>query len=365
MGFSCGLVGLPNVGKSTIFNALTNAQAESANYAFTTVEPNVGVVDVPDPRLDVIEQLVIAKKKVPTTMRFVDIAGLVKGASKGEGLGNKFLGNIREVEAIAHVVRCFEDDNVQHVHNKVDPASDVEVINTELTLADLESLEKRKLKLEKSSRGGDKDAVWQMDVMKRLQAVMEEGRPARALKVEPAKEIAFIKSLNLITAKPVLYVCNVADPSESDNEHVQAVRTLSEQDEAVLVVLVGKLEKEIMEIKDHEERQMFLDEMGLKETGLDRMIHEGYRLLNLCTYFTVGEQENRAWTVLQNSTAPQAAGKIHTDFERGFIRAEVYHYDDLVQFKSEQAVKEAGKLRLEGKEYIVKDGDIMHFRFNV
>jgi GTP-binding protein YchF len=298
-------------------------------------------------------------------MHFVDIAGLVKGASKGEGLGNQFLGNIREVDAIAHVVRCFEDDNIPHVHNRVDAHSDIEVINTELMISDMEGLEKRKVKLDKLARSGDKDARMQVGVLTLLLEGLNQDRPARTVSFETPAEQKFSQSLNLLTAKPVLYVCNIADPEETDNDHVKAVRRHAEDEDAGVVVLVGKIENEIMEIEEPEERQAFLEELGLKETGLDRMIHEGYQLLDLCTFFTVGEKENRAWTIRKHSKAPQAAGKIHTDFEKGFIRAEVYHFDDLVQYKSENAVKEAGKLRLEGKDYVVKDGDIMHFRFNV
>jgi hypothetical protein len=365
MGFTCGLVGLPNVGKTVIFNALTHSKAESSNYAFSTSKPNIGVVDVPDPRLDVIDQLVPAKKKVPTTMQFVDIAGLVKGASRGEGLGNQFLGNIREMEAIAHVVRCFEDDNIPHVHDKIDPASDIDEINTELMIADLETLEKRKTKLEKLAKSGDKDARMQIGVTTRLMEAFDDNQPARSVEFQNPAEQTFVKSLNLLTVKPVLYVCNVADPSEMDGPLVQKVREIAEAEGTEMVALAGQLENELLEIEDPDELKEFLDEMNLEEPGFDRMIHAGYHLLGLETYFTVGEQENRAWTIHKNTKAPQAAGKIHSDFEKGFIKAVVYHYNDLMEYQSEHAVKEAGKLRLEGKDYIVQDGDIIHFRFNV
>ena len=365
MGFTCGLVGLPNVGKTVIFNALTRSNAESSNYAFSTSKPNIGVVDVPDPRLDIIDRLVPAKKKVPTTMQFVDIAGLVKGASRGEGLGNQFLANIREMEAIAHVVRCFEDDNIPHVHDKINPSVDIDEINTELMIADLETLEKRKTKLEKLAKGGDKDARMQIGIITRLMEAFDDNQPARSVEFQNPGEQTFVKTLNLLTVKPVLYVCNVADPSEMDGPLVQQVKEVAEAEGTEMVALAGKLENELLEIEDPDELKEFLDDMQLEEPGFDRMIHAGYRLLGLETYFTVGEQENRAWTIHKNTKAPQAAGKIHSDFEKGFIKAVVYNYDDLVQYQSEHAVKEAGKLRLEGKNYVVQDGDIMHFRFNV
>ena len=365
MGFTCGLVGLPNAGKSTLFGALTRTKAQSGNYAFTTIEPNSGIVHVPDKRLDTITHYVQTKKIVPTTMEFVDIAGLIKGASKGEGLGNKFLGHIREVDAIAHVVRCFEDGNVPHVSDIIDPAADIDTINTELMIADMESLDKRKTKIEKLAKSGDKEARSQMEVLKNLIEGINNGKPARALTGLSDEDQNFVKSLTLLSAKPVLYICNVMDPGDTDNELVQKVKAIAEEDGSVVVALAGKIEGEIMEMEDPEEQQMFMNEMGLNETGLDRMIATGYGLLELSTYFTAGEKETRAWTIPKNSKAPQAAGAIHSDFEKGFIRAEVYCLEDLKKYKTEAAIKEAGKLRVEGKDYVVQDGDIMHFRFNV
>jgi ribosome-binding ATPase len=365
MGFTCGLVGLPNAGKSTLFGALTRTKAQSGNYAFTTIEPNSGIVPVPDKRLDTITHYVQTKKIVPTTMEFVDIAGLIKGASKGEGLGNKFLGHIREVDAIAHVVRCFEDGNVPHVSDIIDPTADIDTINTELMISDMESLDKRKTKIEKLAKSGDKEARSQMEVLKKLIESINNGRPARAVTGLSDEDQNFVKSLALLSAKPVLYICNVMDPGDTNSELVQKVKAIAEEDGSVVVALAGKIEGEIMEMEDPEEQQMFMEEMGLTETGLDRMIATGYGLLELSTYFTAGEKETRAWTIPKNSKAPQAAGAIHSDFEKGFIRAEVYSLEDLEKHKTEAAIKEAGKLRVEGKDYVVQDGDIMHFRFNV
>jgi ribosome-binding ATPase len=365
MGFTCGLVGLPNAGKSTLFGALTRTEAQAGNYAFTTIEPNSGIVPVPDKRLDTITHYVQTKKIVPTTMEFVDIAGLIKGASKGEGLGNKFLGHIREVDAIAHVVRCFEDSNVPHVSNNIDPASDIDTINTELIISDMESLERRILKIQKLAKSGDKEARMQVEVLEKLSEALDQNQPARSVTGFNDDQTQFVKSLTLLSAKPVLYICNVMDPGDTDNELVQKVKQIAKQDGSSVVALAGKIEGEIMEIEDPEEQKMFMEEMGLTETGLDRMISAGYGLLDLATYFTAGEKETRAWTIPKNAKAPVAAGVIHTDFEKGFIRAEVYSLEDLVEHKSEAAIKDAGKLRVEGKEYVVQDGDIMHFRFNV
>lgn len=365
MGFTCGLVGLPNAGKSTLFGALTRTKAFSGNYAFTTIEPNSGVVPVPDKRLDLISTFIDTKKIISTTIEFVDIAGLIKGASKGEGLGNKFLGHIREVDAIAHVVRCFEDSNVPHVSDVIDPVSDIETINTELMISDLEALDRRKLKIEKLAKSGDKEARMQVDVLSILVDNLNKNIPVRSYTDFNEEQIKFVKSLNLLSAKPVLYICNVLDPSDTNNDYVSRVQAVADSDGSSLVSLAGKIEGEIMEIEDPEEQQMFMDEMGITETGLDRMISVGYSLLDLSTYFTAGPKEIRAWTIPKNAKAPKAAGVIHTDFEKGFIRAEVYSLEDLTAHKTESAIKEAGKLRIEGKDYVVKDGDIMHFRFNV
>ncbi|WP_336832621.1 redox-regulated ATPase YchF [Staphylococcus pseudoxylosus] len=365
MALTAGIVGLPNVGKSTLFNAITKAGALAANYPFATIDPNVGIVEVPDSRLDVLTEMVEPKKTIPTTFEFTDIAGIVKGASKGEGLGNKFLSHIREVDAICQVIRAFDDDNVTHVSGRVDPIDDIEVINMELVLADLESVDKRLPKLEKMARQKDKDAVNETRILSRIKEALEEGNPVRSLEFTEEDQ-KYVNQAQLLTSKEMLYIANVGEDEigDEDNEKVKTIREYAAKEDSEVIVISAKIEEEIAVLED-EDREMFLEDLGIEEPGLDRLIRTTYDLLGLATYFTAGVQEVRAWTFIKGMTAPQCAGIIHTDFERGFIRAEVTSYDDYVEFNGENGAKDAGKQRLEGKEYIMKDGDVVHFRFNV
>jgi GTP-binding protein YchF len=367
MALQCGIVGLPNVGKSTLFNCLSNAKAQAANFPFCTIEPNVGVITVPDERLNKLAELVKPQRIIPTTVEIVDIAGLVKGASKGEGLGNKFLANIRETDAILHVLRCFEDENITHVDGEVNPVRDKEIIDAELQLKDLETLDARIQKVEKQAKtGGDKEAKLAFDIYSKIREALLRGESARTVAFDTKDEIKAAAELFLLTSKPVLYICNVDEASAvSGNKHVEAVREAVKNENAEILVVAAKIESEIAEFETYDEREMFLNEIGLQESGMNRLIKAAYKLLNLQTYLTAGPQEVRAWTFLQGWKAPQCAGVIHTDFEKGFIRAEVIKYNDYIQYGSEAAVKEAGKMSVEGKEYVVQDGDVMHFRFNV